>query len=145
MLCEGEVSLPRGWAQPANRSDGRFGQLKARIGVIETEEINAVMRSRELTVGIKEQWIVRNSLIEQSNGFEQIVFFPRAKRNAVDQVFGPQICVVGDKIRSRRLLDGGFFGGGDINSEPICDFLGDLRLESKHIIDIPIVFLRPKA
>ena len=44
--------------------------MKAGIGVIETEEINAVMRSRELTVGIKEQWIVRNSLIEQSNGLD---------------------------------------------------------------------------
>ena len=70
MLCEGEVSLPRGRAQPANRLDGRFGQLKARIGMIKTDEVNAVMRSRKLTVGIKKQGIARNSLIEQSNGLE---------------------------------------------------------------------------
>ena len=70
MLGEGKMSLPRGRAQLANRLDGRFGQLKARIGVIETEEINAIIRSRELSVGIKEQGIARNSLIEESNRFE---------------------------------------------------------------------------
>ena len=70
MLSEGKMGLPRIRAQTANRFDGRFGQLKARSGVIETEEINAVMRSRELTVSIKKQGIVRNRLIEQSNGLE---------------------------------------------------------------------------
>src|ERR1700758_3779251 len=111
MLCDGEVSFPRGRAQLANRLDGRFGQLKAGIGVIETEQINAVMRSRELTVGIKERGIARNSLIEESNGFKQIIFFPRAKRNLIDEVFGSEVRVVGDKICSRRLLNSGFFGG----------------------------------
>jgi hypothetical protein len=62
------MHLSRFGAQTANRLDGRFGQLKARIGVIETEEINAVMRSRELIIGIKEHVIARNSLIEESNG-----------------------------------------------------------------------------
>ena len=76
MLCERQVGLPGGWAQPANRLDGRFRQLKARIGVIVPEEINAIMRSRELIIGIKEQRIARNSLIEQLNGLETNRLFP---------------------------------------------------------------------
>ena len=91
-------------AQAANRLNGRFGQFKPRLGVIETEEINSVVRSRQLAIGQKEQRVARDGLIKQLHRLQQIFFCPRAKRNAIDKVFGSQVGIVGNKIRGRRLL-----------------------------------------
>ena len=95
-------------AQAADRLHGCFRQFKARSGVIEAEEINPVMRSRELAISIKEQRIARDGLIKQLHGLQQIFFCPGAKGNAIDEVFGPRVTVVSDKVRGRRLFDGGF-------------------------------------
>src|SRR4029453_17744792 len=84
MLSNGEMCLPRFRTQAASRLKGCFGQLKSRVGVIETEEINSVMCSDELTIGIEEQRIACDSLIKQLRGLDQIFFCPGTKRNAID-------------------------------------------------------------
>ena len=105
MLSEGEVCLSRIGVQTAN---GCFRQFKPRIGVIEPKEISPVMRCRKLTIGIRERRVAPNRLVEQLRGLEQIFFCPRAKRSAIDEVFGSQVQIVRNKIRSWGLLDGGF-------------------------------------
>src|SRR6266480_1897604 len=95
-------------AQTANRFNGCFGQFKARIGMVETEEVNPVMRFGELTIGLKERRVACHGLVKQLHSLEQIFFCPRAKGNAVDEVFGSQVEIVGNKVPGRWLLDGGF-------------------------------------
>ncbi len=51
MLRESQMRLARFRAQAANGLDGCFGQLKTRSGVIETEEVNPVMRSSQQIIG----------------------------------------------------------------------------------------------
>ena len=62
MMSESQMCLSRFGTQATNGSNGCLGQLKARFGVIETEEVNSVMRSSELIIGNEERRIARHSL-----------------------------------------------------------------------------------
>src|SRR6266496_5055010 len=57
VLSESQMRLSRFRAQPANGLHGSFGQLKARFAVIETEEVNPVMRSSQHVIGNNERWV----------------------------------------------------------------------------------------
>jgi hypothetical protein len=70
MLSESQMRFSRFRAKPANGLDGCFGQLKARSGVIETEEVNPVMRSSQQIIGNNERWVACRSLLKQSHGME---------------------------------------------------------------------------
>src|SRR4029077_12261956 len=70
VLSESQMRLPRFRAQPANGLHGCFGQLKTRFGMIETEEVNPVMRSSQRSIGNHERWVARDSLLKQSHGLE---------------------------------------------------------------------------
>ena len=123
MLSEGQMYLSGVRAQTADRLNGCFGQSEACLRVVETKEINPVMRSRELKIRGKERRVACNSLLKQLHGLEQIFFCQCAKRNAIDEVFGSQVEIV----------------------KLICDFLRNLALDSEHVSQIPIVFLRPNV
>src|SRR5438128_100968 len=97
MLGDGKMCFSRFGTQTANRLKDCFGQLKSGIRVIKAEEINSVMRSDELTVGIKEQRITGDSLVKQLDGLGQIFLCPGTKCNAIDEIFGSQVLIVGNK------------------------------------------------
>ena len=143
MLSEGQMCFARLRLQAADRLKGCFRQFKARIGVIETEEINSVVCTRKFTISQKEQRVARDGLIKQLHRLHQIFFCPGAKRNAIDKVFGSQIGIVSNKIRRRRLLNGRFFGRGDFCSELICNLLRDLALEREDVDSNPDRILAP--
>ena len=108
MLSEGQMCLSGVGVQTADRLNGCFGQFEACLRVVETKEINPVMRSRELAIGSKERRVACNSLFKELHGLKQIFSCPRAKGNAIDEVFGSQIEIVGNKIPGRWLFDGRF-------------------------------------
>ena len=103
------MRLSRFGTQTAKRLNGRFGQFKPRIRVIETEEINSVVCAGELAIGQKEQRVARHGLIKQLHRLHQIFFRPCAPWNPADKVFASQIRVVSNQICRWRLLDGCFF------------------------------------
>ena len=72
MLSNGQMSLSRFGAQPANRLNYRLRQFQARFGVVGPTEIDSVMRSRQLAIGIKKRRIARHCLVKKAHGFEQI-------------------------------------------------------------------------
>src|SRR5438552_12874983 len=108
MLREGQMGFSGVRANTADRLNGCFSQFNPRVRVIETEEIQAVMRSCQLIISSSERTVARDSLVEKLYRVEQILFCPRAKRNAIDEVCGSQIEVVGNKVTGRWLLDRGF-------------------------------------
>ncbi len=73
-MCQRQVQFPGIGPQTANGVDCVFGQFQARVGVIEPEEINAVVRSSQLRVGHVKEWIASHGLLQQLHGLEQ--FFP---------------------------------------------------------------------
>src|SRR6266480_1304928 len=70
VLSESQMRLSRFRAQPANGLHGSFGQLKARFAVIETEEVNPVMRSSQHVISNNERWVAPHSLLKQLHGLE---------------------------------------------------------------------------
>ena len=76
--------------------------------MVETKEINAVMRSRELAIGIKKKRVACDGLIKELHGLEQILSCSRAKRNAINKIFGSQVRIIGDKVCGRWLFDRDF-------------------------------------
>src|SRR6266511_3825965 len=96
---------------------------------METEEINPIMRPRELAIGVKERRVACHGLVKQLHGLEKILLCPRAKGNAIDQVFRLQVEIVRNEIRGRWLFDSGFRNRRDFGSKLICDLLRDLALD----------------
>ena len=84
-------------------------------------------------------------LVEELHGLEQIFFCTGAKRNAINQVFGSKIEIVRNEVVSWRFLNRDFLVRRDFCSKAICDFLRDLALDRKHVIQIPTVALRPNT
>src|SRR5207244_4747 len=68
MLSESQMCLSRFRAQAANGLHGCFRQLKTGFGVIETEEVNPVMRSSQQIIGNHERRVARHSLLKQLHG-----------------------------------------------------------------------------
>jgi hypothetical protein len=63
------------WITDAHRDDGLngcFDQFEACLTVVETKEINPVMRPGGLAIGIKERTVACNSLFKELHGLEQI-------------------------------------------------------------------------
>src|SRR5437773_3511020 len=134
MLSEGQMRLAGFRTQTPNQLNGCFGQFKPRVAMVEAEKINSVVRSGHLTIGVKERRVVRHSLVKQLHGLEQILLCPRAKRNAIDQLFASQVEIVRNEVRRWRLLDSDFLGGRDFGIKLICDFRSEEHtLNSSHI------------
>src|SRR6266481_5247147 len=70
VLHESQMRLSRFRAQAANGLHGCIGQLKTRFGVIETEEVNPVMRSSQNIIRKDERWVARHSLLKQLHGLD---------------------------------------------------------------------------
>src|SRR6266496_2039084 len=98
MLSERQMCLSGVGVQIADGVNGCFGQLEACVRVVETKEINQIMRSRELAIGIKERRVACDRPFKQFHALEQIFSYSRTKRKAIDEIFGSQIEIVGNKI-----------------------------------------------
>src|SRR6266481_1428295 len=70
MLRESQMRLSRFRAQAANGLDRCLGQLKTRVGMIEAEEVNPIMRSSQQIIGNHERWVARHGLTKQLHGLE---------------------------------------------------------------------------
>jgi hypothetical protein len=72
------------WIADAYRDDGLNGcfyQFEAFLTVVETKEINPVMRPGELAIGIKERTVACNSLFKELHGLEQIFLLEKERKS----------------------------------------------------------------
>src|SRR6266566_7207539 len=110
--------------------------------MVEAKEVKLVMGVGKLAIGLEKRGIAGDSLVQQIGGLEQVCPRPAAKYGQ-KKVSRPQVKIVGHKIRSRWLFNGGFLASRDFGFKLICDFFCDLALSLKHLSQILIVFLRP--
>ena len=87
--------------------------------------------------------IVRNSLIQQICGLDQIVCPLKGVTPGENKIFGAAVKIEGSDIRSWRTLDGYLFSGRDFGVKLLCDLLRDFTLDHEHVFQIAIVSFRP--
>src|SRR5947207_12789200 len=106
--------------------------------MIETKEVNVVVRCRQLTPGEVEIRVAPDSLIEHFDSLKQFLVDLRVG-DTCNECFAADVKGVGDKIPGRAFLDGGLLLWGDRGLQLRGNALHDITLHSKNVARISLV------
>ena len=105
----------------------------------QAQEVKLVMNYRELAIGFEKRWVARHRLVQEINCLQRILPPPGNSPNIV----GPRIELESDEIVGGLFLNGQSLGRCDFGVQAFGDFLRDLALDRKQIIQIAVVLLGP--
>src|SRR5436190_10255515 len=91
MLRRGKVRIARIRSQPQGVFNCRVRQGETARGVVESEEVEIVVRASQLAIGEQEPGIVIDGLVEEIHGLEELLLRGPAAGNSVDQCRGPNV------------------------------------------------------
>ena len=86
---------------------------------------------------------MRHGLIQKIDGSQQSGTVGSAKASAQDQIYGTTVEIECGDIVRRSLLDGALFTRRKLGLQLIRDGFGDFTLDGEHVINRPIIILRP--
>ena len=102
-------------------------------------EVKLVMNHRELAIGFEKRWVARHRLVQEIDCLQRILPPPGNSPNIV----GARIELESDEIVGGLFLNGQSLGRCDFGVQAFGDFLRDLALDRKQIIQIAVVLLGP--
>src|SRR5438105_1753660 len=110
--------------------------------MVKAGEVKLVMSPGELTIRIEKRWIARHGLVQQIDCLTEIRH-PAAKGCPRKRMTGARIEIESDEIAGRPALNRQFLSSRDFGAKPLSDFLRNLALDRKQVIQIAIVLFRP--
>ena len=111
--------------------------------MIQTKEVEVVVRGGQFAVGEIKVRVPRHSLLEQLNGLAHFFVDLGIKRNGGKERFRPYVEAVGGNIPGRPLGDRDLFLCGNVGLEPGEDLLDDLALDGKDVAHVALVSFGP--
>src|SRR5437762_5941843 len=110
--------------------------------MVKPREVKLVMSPGELTIRIEKRWIARHGLVQQIDCLTEIRH-PAAKGCSRKHMTGARIEIEGNEIAGRPALNRQSLSSRDFGAKPLSDFLRNLALDRKQVVQIAIVLLRP--
>src|SRR5436309_14260637 len=110
--------------------------------MVQATMVKLVMSPGELTIRIEKRWITRHSLVQQVDYLHQIRYLA-TKGCPRKHMTGARIEIESDEIAGRPALNGRFLSGRDFGVKLLSDFLRNLALDRKQVVQIAIVLFRP--
>src|ERR1700739_4458636 len=111
--------------------------------MIETKEVHLVVCKGELAIGEKEGRIARDRLIKEIDRFQYVLRTGGAESCGEHERSRATVEIERGDISCRRLRDRCFLVRRKLCLKLICDGLRDFALDGEHVIDWPIVAIRP--
>ena len=109
IFCACKVRFARVGTETKRCLNCRLRQRQARRRSIVAKEVKNVMGPRQLTICLEKRRISRDSLVQQIDRFEQILFPSIAKERGRRKSFGARIKIEGIEVAGRCPLDSSFF------------------------------------
>src|SRR5437870_7258966 len=144
MLRQGKVRVARIRSQPQGVFNCRVRQGETARGVVESEEVEIVVRASQLAIGEQACGIAADGLVEEIHGLEELLLHGPAAGNSVDQCRGPNVKIEGREISSGSLFERGLFRGREPGLKLVGDCLGNFALNGKNIRKLSVIGLRPQ-
>src|SRR5437667_7721657 len=110
--------------------------------MVQATMVKLVMSPGELTIRIEKRWIARHSLVQQID-YPQEIRHPAAKCCPRKNVIGERVEIESHEIAGRPALNGRFLSGRNFGVKLLSDFLRNLALDRKQVVQIAIVLFRP--
>src|SRR6266513_3866573 len=110
--------------------------------MVKSREVKLVMSPGELTIRIEKRWIARHGLVQQIDCLTEIRH-PAAKGCLREHMTGARIEIESDEIAGRPALNRQFLSRGDFSVKLLSDFLRNLALDRKQVVQIAIVLFDP--
>src|SRR5438132_107995 len=110
--------------------------------MVKSREVKLVMSPGELTIRIEKRWIARHGLVQQIDCVTEIRH-PAAKGCPRKHMNGARIEIESDEIAGRPALNRQSLSSRDFGAKPLSDFLRNLALDRKQVVQIAIVLFRP--
>src|SRR5438876_8849128 len=110
--------------------------------MVKSREVKLVMSPGELTIRLEKRWIARHGLVQQIDCLTEIRH-PVAKGCPRKHMTGARIEIESDEIAGRPALNRQSLSSRDFGAKPLSNFLRNLALDRKQIVQIAIVLLGP--
>src|SRR5437867_8299477 len=110
--------------------------------MVKAREIKLVMSPGQLTIRIEKRWIARYGLVQQIDCLTEMRH-PAAKGCPRKHMTGARIEIESDEIAGRPALNRQFLSSRDFSAKLLSDFLRNLALDGKQVVQIAIVLLGP--
>src|SRR4029453_10534544 len=107
--------------------------------MVQATMVKLVMSPGELTIRLEERWIARHGLVQQIDCLTEIHCTVAARKHMT----GARIEIESDEIAGRPPLNRQFLSSRDFGAKLLSDFLRNLALDRKQIVQITIVLLGP--
>src|SRR5690348_2408989 len=91
-----QMRLTRIRLQASKRFNRGLSQFQALARVIDRPDIQLIVCVRELVIGERKRWIAFERLLEQVDGFEELL--SRTEDRAFDEIASAQVKIVGSEI-----------------------------------------------
>ena len=112
--------------------------------MVDSEEVEAVVRARQPAIGEQECGIADDGLAEETHGLEEILRPGGAAGFGVDQCRRANVKIERHEISSGSLLDRGLFRRREPGLKLVGDCLGNFALNGKNIRKLSVIGLRPQ-
>src|SRR5206468_315785 len=110
--------------------------------MVKSREVKLVMSPGELTIRIEKRWIARHGLVQQFDCLTE-TRHPVAKGCPRKHMTGARIEIESDEIAGGPALNRQSLSSRDFGAKPLSNFLRNLALDRKQIVQIAIVLLGP--
>src|SRR6266566_6557684 len=110
--------------------------------MVQATMVKLVMSPGELTIRIEKRWIARHGLVQQIDCVTEIRH-PATKGCPRKHMTGARIEIESDKIAGRPALNRQSLSSRDFGAKLLSDFLRNLALDRKQVVQIAIVLFRP--
>src|SRR5437016_12013174 len=110
--------------------------------MVKAREVRLVMSPGELTIRIEKRWIALHGLVQQIDCLTEIRH-PVAKGCPRKHMTGARIEIESDEIAGRPALNRQSLSSRDFGAKLLSDFLRNLALDRKQVVQIAIVLFSP--
>jgi hypothetical protein len=107
-LGECEVRLTGVGAKAQRSLNGRVGEGEALWCMIESQEVELVVRAGKLVIRTQECIVARYRIFKQARCLKQVFFCPCTETNPVNETFSAYVKIISGEVSCRVLLNGGF-------------------------------------
>src|SRR5512133_2854921 len=110
--------------------------------MVKAKKVNLIMNPGERAIGFEKRRIPRYRLVQKIDCPQRVRVPAKARP---DDIIGARIEFESDKISGWLLLNSQSLRGCDFGVQSFGDFLSDLALDAKQLIQIAVVLLHPNV
>ena len=97
----------------------------------------------EEAIRLEKRWIARHSLVQQIDCLQQIRSPVATERRRQKEILATRVKIERDEVGGWLALNGQFLSSCDFGVQSFGDFLRDLALDGKQVVQIAVVLLGP--